>query len=179
MVQYVAARAMFDEIEVFIPLLPNAALRESFAAEQRRAGLGLRVAAQASRAMDYNVDEEKLGIAFDRIVALIRRVMSSMWMETADRICAHQGRDETPGESRGRATPTFRMRPGLRNSDPNPQRSRSLGVRLGARRATTTLRDPQVRPTSRIARRMAAYHPNVNSCAGHEIGEAHPPVGWS
>ena len=29
---------------------------------------------------------------------------------------------------------TFRMRPGLRKSDPNPQRSRSLSVRLGARR---------------------------------------------
>ena len=28
---------------------------------------------------------------------------------------------------------TFRMRPGLRKSDPNPQSSRSLSVRFGAR----------------------------------------------
>jgi hypothetical protein len=29
---------------------------------------------------------------------------------------------------------TFRMRPGLRKSDPNPQSSRSLRVRCGARK---------------------------------------------
>jgi len=36
------------------------------------------------------------------------------------------------------------MRPGLRKSDRNPQRSRSLNDRLGARRATTAKHDELV-----------------------------------
>ena len=53
--------------------------------------------------------------------------------EQAVVLATHQ-RSMEPEECRGRtAMASFRTRPGLRKSDPNPQSSRSLSVRLGAR----------------------------------------------
>ncbi|HVB37210.1 MAG TPA: hypothetical protein VND92_01690, partial [Vicinamibacterales bacterium] len=67
-----------DEVSNFIPLIPDATLRASFEADQVRAYQGLTAAAEANHTLDYDKIEEKITVAFERVVALIRRVMSSM-----------------------------------------------------------------------------------------------------
>ncbi len=78
MMQYAAARMMLDEVANFIPLIPDPVLRTSFETDETRARLGLTAVAEADHTLDYDEIEEKITVAFERVVSLIRRVMSSM-----------------------------------------------------------------------------------------------------
>jgi len=78
MVQYSAARTMLDEARTFIPLLSDATQRASLEVEQLRALEAVMTTADALHTVNYDSIDEKLTVAFDRVVALIRRVMTIM-----------------------------------------------------------------------------------------------------
>ena len=62
---------------------------------------------------------------------------------------------------------TFRMRPGLRKSDPNPQSSRSLSVRFGARWRATA-QDDQLLLEQEILRDHRSHATGATQLRGHD-----------
>ena len=62
---------------------------------------------------------------------------------------------------------TFRMRPGLRKSDPNPQSSRSLDVRFGARWRATA-QDDQLLLEQEILRHHRSHATGATELRGHD-----------
>jgi hypothetical protein len=78
MVQYRAARTMVDEVRAFIPLVADPDHRASLDTEATRAALAVRGAGDALHTMDYDAIDEKLTVALDRVIAIIRRVMTTL-----------------------------------------------------------------------------------------------------
>ena len=76
-VQYGAARLMLDGASSFIPILSDPAQRASMELDAVRATQALAAAAETTHTMDYDAIDGKLTVAFDRIVALIRRIMTT------------------------------------------------------------------------------------------------------
>jgi len=76
--QYQAADRMLDAARDFIPLVPNPAVRATFEVDEARARTALATAADASHSMSYDVIDERLTVAFDRVAALVRRVLGTL-----------------------------------------------------------------------------------------------------
>ena len=62
---------------------------------------------------------------------------------------------------------TFRIRPGLRKSDPNPQSNRSLSVRFGARRRSTA-QDNQLLLEQEILRDHRSHATGATQLRDHD-----------
>ena len=76
MAQYGAAQTMLEGARAFIPILSDAAQRASLEVDEARATQSLATAAESIHTMDYDTIDQKLTVAFDRVVALIRRSMT-------------------------------------------------------------------------------------------------------
>ena len=76
MAQYGAAQAMLSGAGTFIPIINDAAQRASLEVDEARATQALATAAESIHSMDYDTIDQKLTVAFDRVVALIRRAMT-------------------------------------------------------------------------------------------------------
>lgn len=78
MVQYEAARLMLDATADFIPIISTASIRASLGLDEARATTALHTTAEAIHTMDYDAIDQTLTVAFDRVVALIRRAMTTV-----------------------------------------------------------------------------------------------------
>ncbi|MEO8071062.1 MAG: multiheme c-type cytochrome [Acidobacteriota bacterium] len=78
MLEYFSAMSLLIEARDFVPLIPDDSLRKGFEAEQARAENGLKLAAEGSHAATYDATEDRLIVALERVLALNRRLMSSL-----------------------------------------------------------------------------------------------------
>lgn len=76
--QYAATERMLDAAQEFIPLVSDPVTRASFDADEARARAALLSVAESSHSINYDTIDEKLTVAFDRVVGLVRRVINSV-----------------------------------------------------------------------------------------------------